>query len=209
MVASTWFCHGSATKRLFGYMAPGKSGPPLELTSEEIGRLYDRLAPRLVRFFARRIFDAELAVELTAETFAALIVERGTFRGSTQAELEGWLFRLARTQLSRYLRRGYAERRSIERLGLQTPVLAPDEIDRINSSVDLAVTRRHLKEALGQLREPQREALRLRVIEEMPFKEVAEVLGVSEETARTRVSRGLRALHTQLEDVINTEEVLP
>jgi RNA polymerase sigma factor (sigma-70 family) len=186
-----------------------RRGRSLELTPTEIGRLYDRLAPRLVRFFMRRVYDAELAIELTAETFAELLAQRGKFRGSSQAELEGWLFKLARTQLTRYLRKGHAERRAIEKYGIQMPVLAPDEIERINASVDLATTREHIRVSLEQLPEAQREALRLRVVEERPFKEVAEILGVSEETARTRVSRALRALHQRLDDQINPEEVLP
>jgi RNA polymerase sigma-70 factor (ECF subfamily) len=182
---------------------------PLELTPAEIGRLYDRLAPRLVRFFMRRVLDAELAVELTAETFAELLAQRGKFRGSSQAELEGWLFKLARTQLTRYLRKGHAERRAIERYAIQMPILAPDEIERINASIDLATTREHIRAALEELPEAQREALRLRVVDQLPFKEVAEILGVSEETARTRVSRALRTLHKHLEDVINPKGALP
>jgi predicted DNA-binding protein (UPF0251 family) len=45
----------------------------------------------------------------------------------------------------------------------------------------------------------QRDALRLRVVEERSYAEVALLLGVSEQAARARVSRGLRALAGALE----------
>jgi RNA polymerase sigma-70 factor (ECF subfamily) len=37
-------------------------------------------------------------------------------------------------------------------------------------------------------------AIELRIVRELPYPEVAAELGVSEQTARARVSRGLRAL---------------
>ncbi len=60
-----------------------------------------------------------------------------------------------------------------------------------------------LREALGRelslLSKEQRDALRLRVVEEHSYVEVAERLGVSEQAACARVSRGLRALAHALE----------
>ena len=48
--------------------------------------------------------------------------------------------------------------------------------------------------ALAELGPEQREAVRLRVVDELGYPAVAARLGVSEQTARARVSRGLRAL---------------
>jgi DNA-directed RNA polymerase specialized sigma24 family protein len=56
-----------------------------------------------------------------------------------------------------------------------------------------------LAEELSRLGGGQREALRLRVVEDLPYPEVASSLGVTEATARARVSRGLRALAAALE----------
>jgi RNA polymerase sigma-70 factor (ECF subfamily) len=55
-----------------------------------------------------------------------------------------------------------------------------------------------LKLELGRLSDEQREALQLRVVEETPYEEVARRLGVSEQAARARVSRGLRTLQRAL-----------
>jgi len=50
----------------------------------------------------------------------------------------------------------------------------------------------------------QRQAVQLRVVEERPYDEVALALGISEQTARARVSRGLRALTHALEPYPDT-----
>ena len=52
----------------------------------------------------------------------------------------------------------------------------------------------------GSLPEDQRRAVELRVIDECGYADVAVKLGVSEQTARARVSRGLRALAHRLRE---------
>src|ERR687883_1316852 len=79
---------------------------------------YRRHAEDVVAFFMRRTRTAELAADLTAETFAAALVARARFdpgRGSASA----WLFGIALHKLARVERREAAERRARPRLGLQ------------------------------------------------------------------------------------------
>jgi RNA polymerase sigma-70 factor, ECF subfamily len=49
-------------------------------------------------------------------------------------------------------------------------------------------------EQLATLVSDQREVLRLRIVEERPYAEIASMLGISPQTARARTSRALRAL---------------
>ena len=54
--------------------------------------------------------------------------------------------------------------------------------------------RRELVAAVATLSDDAREAITLRVVDELSYPEVAARLEISEQTARMRVSRGLRAL---------------
>ena len=72
-------------------------------------------------FLARRTYDPETALDLTAETFARAYAGRRRFRGTTDDELAAWLFAIARHVLARFLRRGVAERRALTRLGISEP----------------------------------------------------------------------------------------
>jgi RNA polymerase sigma-70 factor, ECF subfamily len=161
--------------------------------------LYRREADLVLRFCARRVLDPETALDLCAETFAQAFRGRGGFRGQTEAEARAWLLTIARRQVARYLKRGQLDRRARDAIGLRTPRLEPGEAEEIERRAGLAELREALSEELERLGGDQREALRLRVVEERPYAEVASSLGVSEATARARVSRGLRALAAALE----------
>lgn len=162
----------------------------------------------LLAFFARRTFDVEVARDLTAETFAQAFEHRRRFRGSTDGEAAGWLYGIARHQLSRYARKGRAERKAVERLGIRVPTVSESDYERIVELAGLAEMRERVAAAFSRLSSGQRDALRLRVIDERPYPEVADALGVSEQTARARVSRALRGLADAIE-MTSPSEVAP
>ena len=149
---------------------------------------------QLLVFFARRTFDVEAARDLTAETFAQAFEHRSRFRGHTDAEAGAWLYGIARHQLSRYARKGVVERKAVNRLGIRLPTVTEDDYERIVELAGLTQLRDRVTAAFGELSDDQRDALRLRVIDERPYPEVAQTLGISEQTARARVSKALRRL---------------
>lgn len=161
--------------------------------------LYRRFSKDVLGFFARRVYEPELAMDLTAETFAEAFRSRNRFRGQTDDEAAAWLFSIARHQLSRYMRRGKAERRALERLGIEVPDLTQLDLDRVEELADLERLRAVVTRGMDMISSDQRDALRLRVVDELPYREVATRLAISEQTARSRVSRGLRALLCVLE----------
>lgn len=171
--------------------------------------LYRRESELILTFCARRVLDAEAAVDLTAETFAQAYRGRRGFRGTTEPEARAWLLTIARRQIAGYLKRGSMDRRATERLGIQTPLLAPDEADEIERRAGLPPLREALGRELERLSGDQRDALRLRVVEERSYADVARTLGITEATARARVSRGLRALGAALGLNPMTEGGLP
>lgn len=126
-------------------------------------------------------------------------MSRRRFRGKTDAEAEAWLYAIARHELSRYLRRGRAEGRALAKLGVAVTALSEAEHARVEELADLAELRKSVAAGLNQISDDQRAALELRVIRELPYPQVALELGVSEEAARARVSRGLKALARVLE----------
>jgi RNA polymerase sigma factor (sigma-70 family) len=170
--------------------------------------LYSARSERLLVFFVRRTFDVEAARDLTAETFAQAFQHRRRFRGRTDAEADAWLYAIARHQLSRYARRGVSEQKAIRKLGIRLPAVSEDDHDRILELAGLDQIRDRVSAAVSRLSTRDRDVLRLRVIDERPYPEVAEALGVSEQAARARVSRALRQLADAI-DVRVASEVAP
>jgi RNA polymerase sigma factor (sigma-70 family) len=171
----------------------------------EFADFYSAHSRRLLAFFTRRTFDVEVARDLTAETFAQAFEHRRRYRGSSEAEAAAWLFGIARHQLSRYARTGRVRRRAVERLGIRLPDVTEDDHERIVELAGLAEMRDRVAAAFSDLSGDQREALRLRVIDELPYADIAKTLGVSETTVRARVSRGLRRLADAVEMAAPTE----
>ena len=181
---------------------PRASLPPLRRAVDDpaaFDELYDDLAERVLVFFTRRVFDPQLALDLTGETFAIAFQRRRSFRGDTKGEQEGWIFSIARSQLSRYWRRGRIERQALGRLGVEVPLMGDDEIERVLELAGTEAVRARIAEELVRLPSEQRAALHAHVVEERPYAELAAEWGVSEQALRARVSRGLRSLGATLD----------
>jgi len=161
---------------------------------------YDAYAERVLVFFTRRVLDVDVAFDLLSETFAKALERRRQFRGSAPEQEQGWLFSIARSELSHYWRDGHVERSALARMGVPVPGLTDPEIERIEQLAGVGELAAPLADAMAALPEDQRRAVELRVIEECGYSEVALRLGVSEQTARARVSRGLRTLARRLRE---------
>jgi len=154
---------------------------------------YTRHVDGVLGFFARRTRDAELAADLTAETFAAALVGRRRFR--PQAGAAGaWLFGIAIKKLADAQRRGYAERRACRRLGMERLELSDADIARIDTLGEDST----VSALLELLADDQRRAIRAHVVEERSYAEIAADERVSEAAVRKRVSRGLAAVRTRM-----------
>jgi RNA polymerase sigma-70 factor (ECF subfamily) len=175
------------------------------LDDERFSALYRDTAQDLVVFFARRTYDAEAAADLMAETFAKAYLGRRRFRGSTEEEARSWLFGIARRRFAMYVRRGKAERRALRRLGLERPQLVELDYTRIEELAGLDAMRETLAKHVSGLAPAQQVALELRVVRELPYPDVANRLGISEQAARARVSRALRALGSALDGLATTQ----
>jgi RNA polymerase sigma factor (sigma-70 family) len=151
---------------------------------------YARHSDALLGFLVRHTADAEVALDLWAETFAQALAGRHRFRGAGEEEAAAWLFGIARNQLARYYRRGTIEQRAMRRLRLERPPADEALLAEIEQRAGMDAMRRELAAALATLSEPVRRAVELRVADELPYADLAARLQISEQAARARVSRG-------------------
>ncbi len=157
--------------------------------------LYDRYAARVHGWFASRTRDADAAMDLTAETFAQAWFVRERFEDRAGGSAGPWLFGIARNVLLMSVRRGRLESQARDRLGLRerldqrvaSAVPGPEWTERADDAEAL----------LDGLPENQREAVRLRVIDELDYPAVAAALRTTPQAARVRVHRGLATLRAR------------
>jgi RNA polymerase sigma factor (sigma-70 family) len=159
----------------------------------DIEELYRDHARRLAGYLMRATRDAEVAADLTAETFAAALVARGRYRPELGAP-STWLYAIAAHKLSDWRRRGYAEDRARRRLGIERPRLSEEDVVEFSRLAD-EVT---VVSLLDELPEDQRTAVRARLLDDRAYGDIAAAEGVSEAAIRQRVSRGLADLRERL-----------
>jgi RNA polymerase sigma factor (sigma-70 family) len=152
--------------------------------------LYDRWAERLLAYFYRRVLDAE--------TFAVAYERRTRFRDLGRPG-GAWLYGIAAKELSHWFRSQRVERSAIRRLGVEVPELDDESIARIEALADVAGHREALAAALHQMTGGEREAVELRVVDELAYAEIAARLDCTENTARQRVHRGLARLNNLMQ----------
>ncbi|HSS59141.1 MAG TPA: sigma factor [Solirubrobacteraceae bacterium] len=88
------------------------------LDADRLAAAYERDGRRLLIFFTRRTYDAQLAVDLVAETYARAFEQRRRFAADpSDRDALAWVFGIGRNVLHEALRRGRAERRALARPG--------------------------------------------------------------------------------------------
>jgi RNA polymerase sigma-70 factor (ECF subfamily) len=150
----------------------------------------------------RLLNDQSEACDVVQEVFLKVFRNVGSFRG--QSTLKTWIYRITVNEAHNARRWFYRHRRREVELDTN-----PDEArnwkeiipDRSRSPFEVAVDReQHLmiEAALDKINPIFREAVVLRDITDLAYEEIAEILGVSLGTVKSRILRGREALREEL-----------
>ena len=157
---------------------------------DDFETLYRQYASAVFRFAWGLCGDRSTAEDIVSETFVRLLTKAP--RIETRTAL-AYLLAVARNT---YLT-GQRKRRREVPLPEQLPTPARDPVVRLDDQARLEV----VLQALGSLPEGEKAALLLRVDYDLPYEEIASVLGTSVGAAKVRVHRArlrlTKALETQ------------
>jgi RNA polymerase sigma-70 factor (ECF subfamily) len=155
--------------------------------------LYDRHVASVYRWARTRVGDH--AADVTAEVFARAWLRRGTFRDHASGNAAPWLYGIAHNVLLDSLRKRQTDASARKRLGLPEAMAPDPELEAVENRASLPQA---VLQALDDLPPDERELLRLRVVEERPYREIAAKLSCTPQAARLRFSRLLRRLQFSL-----------
>jgi RNA polymerase sigma-70 factor (ECF subfamily) len=159
--------------------------------------LVERYWDRLYRWLIHLAHDRHTAEDLTQEAFLKAFAGMKLFRDGSN--FRAWLFRIAHNCFVNLQRKGSTRKGQ---------TLADDVPDRDDGPVEQVLSREAMKalaRAVGQLPDDFRSAFLLRAEEGMSFRQIAEVLDLTEETARWRVFKARQKLLTGMAGQLDGE----
>jgi RNA polymerase sigma-70 factor, ECF subfamily len=170
-----------------------------ELLSDgkSFGAFYRRHERAVVTFVGRMVGDAEVTVDVVAETFARAYESRASYRPEVGGA-RAWLLGIARHVVLAAWRRGQVESEMRRRLGMRALELSEQTLMSVERAV-LESEGAVVEAWLADLPAEQREAVRRRVLEEEDYNAIARDLECSPAVVRQRVSRGIATLRRGVE----------
>jgi RNA polymerase sigma factor (sigma-70 family) len=165
---------------------------------EAFREFYDRYAVWIRSWFVRHTGSEPASLDLTAETFAQAWHSSRRFRDLADGSGAPWLFGIARNLLRQYHKHNRIESAARERMGMQVTAAECEDYELVDERSEANALAPLVRHALRALPAEQRRALVLRIVHQLPYDAVAGRLGCSQNAARLRVSRALRALTTQI-----------
>jgi len=160
---------------------------------ECFGVLFDRHAPAIGRYVARRL-GPDAADDLVAETFLVAFRRRGHY-DLTHGDARPWLYGIATRLIGRHRRQEVRFFRAIARTGVD-PAAEPIA-DQVTDRIAAQAARGELAAALAQLSQGQRDVLWL-VASGLGYEETALALEVPVGTVSSRLVRARRKVREAL-----------
>jgi RNA polymerase sigma-70 factor (ECF subfamily) len=155
--------------------------------------LFDRYKARLFGFLYRMTGERAEAEDLLGDTFLRIYERRSSYRRG--CGFAPWAYRIARNLAIRELRHRQVTRRAANRLEAEATQVHAEPLEEGAARAEL---RAAVVGALRALPEEQRSAAILREYEGLEYREIAAVLGCSEQAARARTYRARLALRAAL-----------
>jgi RNA polymerase sigma-70 factor (ECF subfamily) len=200
-----FFCNIITSRAIIPVIMVGAMAKVVELTdddlvfkartqAEALSRLYELYYERIFRFCVHRLFDKEIAEDVTSAVF--LEVARGIrlFRGRTVNDFQCWLYAIAANQANAYIRKTSRRKRLLEEAAGSMTASAAQNTD---NSPDWS----QLYRAILKLRPQHQTLVTLRFFENLQYGQIAQILDSKEATLRVSMHRIINELRNHLQTV--------
>ncbi len=155
--------------------------------TEAFGRVYDLFIDRIYRFIRFRVRDEEEAKDITQQVFMEAWQSLPRFQ--LHRPFSAWLFAIARFRLIDHYRR-YRPSASLEAVTNLT-----DGTD-LGADIGNRLEAERLMQSLQYLPELLRTVVELRLVHQLDYEEIGQLLGKKPATLRVAFKRGLDQLRT-------------
>ena len=163
----------------------------LDGDTEQFAELVRRYQVRLYRYAVSMVSDHDIACDMVQDALVRAYTNLGSCRDRSRFQV--WLFRTLRNRCFDYLKD--PRRRHV---ALEDAPPMPDAAESPAARAERASLRAELRTALDRLPYVQREAFLMHYVEEVPYDEMAALLGASVSALKMRVLRAREAMSAEL-----------
>jgi RNA polymerase sigma-70 factor, ECF subfamily len=148
--------------------------------------LYKKYFEQIFLFVLKRVESEDAAADITSQVFLKALLNISKYK-DMGFPFSSWLFRIARNELYDMYRKKQVEMVvSMESRSVQFIMSEIGDAEKQDHS--------HLTAALSKLDEDEMELIEMRFFESRPFKEIGEILSITENNAKVRTYRILDKL---------------
>ncbi len=180
----------------------------LEFQKNDTERAFEILVQRyknpLTNFVFRYLGDYESCIDVVQETMIKVYRYKDTYQSI--AKFSTWIYtiagNLAKTELQRRKRRTILSINAFGKDNDETYEI-PDEDYRPDKITDSGIKDEIIQKAFMKVSDAYRQAVILRDIQELSYEEIADIMGITVGTVKSRINRGRAQLQKLLKGIYN------
>ncbi len=183
-----------------------------DLIKKAIGRdasaieaLYDRYAPRLLSVCFRYCGNRDDAEDILHDGFIKIIQKIQTFTIRADGTLEAWMRRIMVNTALNFIRSRLKEKNFLDIDPILEKIDVPDEDEADHEEIYLQLNRDQIMELICELPAGYRTVFNLYVFEEYGHREIAELLGCSENTSKSQLFKARALLRKKMNQLVNVK----
>ena len=167
--------------------------------------LYDAYAPALLSVCFRYCGNRDDAEDILHDGFIKIIQKIHTFKIRVDGSLESWMRRLMINTALNFLRNRLKEKNFVDIDPILDKIDFHDEEECDPEEIYLQVDREKIMELVCELPPGYRTVFNLYVFEQYGHREIANLLGCSENTSKSQLSKARALLRKKMNQLVNVK----
>jgi len=168
-----------------------------KVDSGAFGELYDIYYRRILNYCQYRLYNCDVAEDITSKVFLAVASQIKAFKGKTEKEFAGWIYRIASNKANDYLRKTTRRNRILLEAANS---LAKDFADQ-QQEHDLHWP--SLYQGIASLKAKEQTIVTLRFFEGLSYDQISSITGMKSSTVGVRIHRILKKLRSHLQKLVD------
>jgi RNA polymerase sigma-70 factor, ECF subfamily len=166
--------------------------------ADALGRLYELYYDRIFRFCVHRLFNKEIAEDVTSAVFLEVARRIRIFSGKTERDFANWVYAIAANQANAHIRKASRRKKLLAEAARSMGVSKSAE-----ESAERDWPR--LYAAILRLKPKHQTIVILRFFENLRHEQIAQITNIKEATLRVTLHRILSKLRNHLQDTFETD----